>query len=130
MPSRRTKSGRRESASSASRTGSPSRAGEVTPRLYEATSEGIEEEAGRGPSRSAIRSSKLAPMPRVSFHVADDVVKALRRRAKMRGQSVSAYVAAMVLREVHPGWPEDYFEEVIGGWKGPPLTRPSQGGAQ
>ena len=41
--------------------------------------------------------------------------------------SVSRYLANLVEREVITDWPERFFEEVVGGWKGDPLQRPSQG---
>jgi hypothetical protein len=41
--------------------------------------------------------------------------------------SLSRYLASVVQKEVSSGWPEGYFEEVAGGWKGEPLERPPQG---
>ena len=66
-------------------------------------------------------------MAQLHFYVPADVAKDLRRRAKANRQSVSKYVASIVSREVHAGWPKGYFEEVIGGWKGRPLKRAPQG---
>jgi hypothetical protein len=66
-------------------------------------------------------------MPQLHFYVSDEVADDLRRRAKASRQSVSKYVAAIVRRDLHPGWPKGYFEEVIGGWKGRALKRAPQG---
>ena len=54
----------------------------------------------------------------------------LRARARSKGLTLSRYLAALVHRELASGWPEGYFEEVIGGWKGEPLERPPQGEAE
>jgi hypothetical protein len=36
-------------------------------------------------------------------------------------------LADLVTSEVAGDWPDDFFEEVVGGWKGDPLQRPKQG---
>lgn len=41
--------------------------------------------------------------------------------------SISRYLAQLVQREISPDWPTGYFEDVVGGWKGGLLERPSQG---
>jgi hypothetical protein len=61
------------------------------------------------------------------FYVPDEVGAAVRRAAEAKGLSVSAYVALLVSREVCEGWPERYFETVVGGWEGEPLERADQG---
>jgi len=61
------------------------------------------------------------------FYVSDDLGARIKGRADARGMSVSAYVAWLVSREVRSEWPRKYFESVVGGWEGPPLTRPPQG---
>lgn len=37
--------------------------------------------------------------------------------------SVSRFLAEVVRRDIGTGWPEGYFEEVVGGWRGEPLER-------
>jgi hypothetical protein len=66
-------------------------------------------------------------MPQLHFYVPEAVAKQLRARARSRGLSVSAYLATVVSGEVAKGWPEGFFEEVVGGWKGAPLRRGPQG---
>lgn len=39
---------------------------------------------------------------------------------------VSRYLAEIVRREVHRGWPEGFFENVCGGWAGSGIRRPAQ----
>jgi hypothetical protein len=50
-----------------------------------------------------------------------------KSRAKAAGKSLSSYLADLVVHDVADGWPEGFFEEVVGGWKGQPLRRPRQG---
>ncbi len=57
------------------------------------------------------------------FYLPDDLAEALKARAAAKGQSVSRYVAEMARRELTSGWPEGFFEEVVGGWQGLPLAR-------
>lgn len=67
-------------------------------------------------------------MPQLHMYVPRGTAEVLRRRAEERGMSVSGYLAEIVGREVGDGgWPEGFFEEVLGGWDGD-LARPSQGG--
>ncbi len=61
------------------------------------------------------------------FYVPDHIAAAIRGAAEARGMSISAYVAWLVSREVQSGWPERYFESVVGHWEGEPLERPSAG---
>jgi hypothetical protein len=61
------------------------------------------------------------------LYVPDDVGDAIRRRAEAAGISVSRYLADLVQREVGGGWPEGFFEEVVGGWQGAALQRSPQG---
>ncbi|CAN5500187.1 hypothetical protein BH24DEI1_BH24DEI1_17510 [soil metagenome] len=63
-------------------------------------------------------------MPQLHFYVPDEVAERLRQRAKDKNTSLSKYLADVVQREVAPGWPEGYFESVIGKWQGEPLERP------
>lgn len=65
-------------------------------------------------------------MAQMHFYVPDPVARQLRARAKALGLTVSRYLAEVVQREVGQGWPEKYFEEVVGRWDGEPLRRPPQ----
>lgn len=65
-------------------------------------------------------------MPQLHLYVPEETAERLRQRAKSRNMSLSRYLAEVVQREVQSGWPEGYFEEVIGGWVGEPLERPEQ----
>lgn len=67
-------------------------------------------------------------MPQLHLYVPDDVASVVRQRARARRMTVSGYLAELVRREVAPGWPARFFDEVVGGWTGKPLRRPRQGG--
>ena len=58
----------------------------------------------------------------------DEIVGLTRARAA--GKSLSSYLAGLVVHEVAGEWPEGFFEEIVGGWKGEPLQRPKQGRAE
>jgi hypothetical protein len=66
-------------------------------------------------------------MPQLHLYVPEQVAGLVRQRARARGLSVSGYLAELVMREVASGWPEGFFDEVVGGWKGRAPRRPSQG---
>lgn len=66
-------------------------------------------------------------MPQLHIYVPDKVASVVRERARARGMTVSGFLAALVVREVASDWPDGYFDEVVGGWEGPPLRRPTQG---
>lgn len=66
-------------------------------------------------------------MPQLHFYVPDAVAARIRQEATAAGVSVSQYLADVVKRELHPGWPADFFDEVVGGWQGEPLQRGEQG---
>jgi len=61
------------------------------------------------------------------FYVSDETAKMIRVRAEAKGVPVSRYLAELVQREVGGGWPQGYFETVVGGWQGEPPNRPEQG---
>ena len=63
-------------------------------------------------------------MPQLHLYVPDEVAKRLREQAKTKKMSLSKYLAEIVQRETPTGWPEGYFEEVVGSWVGEPLQRP------
>ncbi len=60
-------------------------------------------------------------------YVPDAAADVIRKRAEARGISVSRYLAELVEREVGGGWPEGYFEAVVGKWLGGAPKRPTQG---
>lgn len=66
-------------------------------------------------------------MAQLHIYVPKDVETRIRQKAAARGLSVSRFLAELVKREVSPAWPSRYFSEVVGGWKGDPLSRPLQG---
>lgn len=63
-------------------------------------------------------------MPQLHLYVSDEVAAKLREQASARNMSLSRYLAEIVQRETQLGWPEGYFEEVVGSWVGEPLERP------
>ena len=66
-------------------------------------------------------------MPQLHFYVPEAVATWLRRQAQNSGVSVSRYLADLVKREVQTEWPERFFEEVAGGWRGERFTAPGAG---
>lgn len=65
-------------------------------------------------------------MPQLHTYIPDDIAATLKERAKARNISVSKYLAELVERDIDSGWPDGYFEDTIGSWKGEPLVRPEQ----
>ena len=66
-------------------------------------------------------------MPQLHFYVQEETAEELRKRAERQGISLSRYLANLVQREVPSAWPDGFFDQVAGGWKGKPLERPPQG---
>lgn len=58
--------------------------------------------------------------------VSDDIAEAVKAKAEAAGKSLSSYLAGLIVRDAAREWPEGFFEEVVGGWKGEPLERPRQ----
>lgn len=69
-------------------------------------------------------------MPQLHLYVPDEIAETAKARAKAAGKSLSSYLADLVVQEVAGEWPEGFFEEVAGGWKGDALQRPKQGRAE
>ena len=63
-------------------------------------------------------------MPQLHAYVPEEVAARLHSKAQARGLSTSRYLAEIIRRDVGQGWPEGYFDRVVGGWQGPPLERP------
>ena len=66
-------------------------------------------------------------MAQLHFYLPNATAGEIKRRAQAAGKTVSKYLAELVTRELNAGWPNGFFEEVVGGWKGEPLERPDQG---
>jgi hypothetical protein len=66
-------------------------------------------------------------MTQLQLYVPEKVAVRIRENAKKKGLGLSRYLAEIVRKEVKEGWPEGFFEEVVGGWKGDSRTRPPQG---
>jgi hypothetical protein len=66
-------------------------------------------------------------MPQLHFYVPEDLAEKIRQEAEAANMSVSRYLASLVKREVISGWPDDFFDKVVGGWQGVPLERLPQG---
>lgn len=65
-------------------------------------------------------------MPQLHAYVPQDVAARLHRKAESKRLTTSRYLAEIIRRDVGQGWPEGFFDEVVGGWQGPPLERPLQ----
>jgi hypothetical protein len=66
-------------------------------------------------------------MPQLHFYVPKNLAEKIRQEAQAADMSVSRYLAKLIEREVASDWPERFFEDVVGGWRGDPLQRPPQG---
>ena len=66
-------------------------------------------------------------MPQLHTYVPGPLAARIAARAKARGVPVSRYLAELISRDVDLGWPEGFFERVVGAWKGQSLRRPPQG---
>lgn len=65
-------------------------------------------------------------MSQLHLYLPEPLARKARRQAEAEGSSVSSYLARIVRRELEFGWPEAFFERVVGSWQGEPLRRPSQ----
>lgn len=68
-------------------------------------------------------------MPQLHCYVPEPLARKLHERAEAAGQSTSRYLAELIRREVSSGWPDGYFEQVVGAWQGA-LERPAQPAAE
>ena len=64
-------------------------------------------------------------MTQLSFEVPEPLARRVEEKAGEVHLSVSEYLVKLLEREVGDGWPEGYFENVIGSWQGD-LERPEQ----
>jgi hypothetical protein len=55
-------------------------------------------------------------MPQLHFYVPDKLAEKIKAKAEQEGKSVSSFLAELVKSKVSPGWPEGYWEEVVGAW--------------
>jgi len=66
-------------------------------------------------------------MAQLHVYVPDSIAETAHRLAEERGLTVSKFLAQLLVRELGPGWPEDYFDRVVGSWQGGALERAPQG---
>ena len=66
-------------------------------------------------------------MPQLYTYVPKSLAARVTARAKARGVAVSRYLADLIRHDVELGWPDGFFDRVVGGWKGTPLRRAPQG---
>lgn len=59
-------------------------------------------------------------------YVSEPIARKVQERADAAGVSTSRYLAELIRRDVSSGWPEGYFQQVVGGWQGEELVRPEQ----
>lgn len=62
-------------------------------------------------------------MAQLHMYLPEGLASEVRRRAAEKGQSVSAYLAALVRSQISDEWPKGFFDRVVGGWVGGPLER-------
>ncbi|MFH1176045.1 MAG: ribbon-helix-helix protein, CopG family [Acidobacteriota bacterium] len=66
-------------------------------------------------------------MPQLHLYVPEDLAAEIARRARAQGLSVSRFLNELVQQQVATAWPDDYFDTVVGGWRGKRLARAPQG---
>lgn len=66
-------------------------------------------------------------MPQLHLYVTNALAQKVKQKAQQSGLSTSKYLAELIKRDVGSGWPDAFFAEVVGGWQGETLERPSQG---
>jgi len=66
-------------------------------------------------------------MPQLHLYVTDEVAAEVKKRADAQGVSTSRFLATVLAREIGEGWPDHYFEKLVGQWAGEPLERSPQG---
>jgi len=58
-------------------------------------------------------------MPQINLYVSDDLEKQIRKEAKRRRLSLSAYLTGLIRNRVEKkDWREGFFTRVVGGWQG------------
>ena len=65
-------------------------------------------------------------MPQLHCYVPEPIARKVQERAEAAGVSTSRYLAELIRRDVSNGWPDGYFQQVVGGWLGSELVRPEQ----
>jgi uncharacterized protein YllA (UPF0747 family) len=74
---------------------------------------------------NSIGSKGCIVMPQLRFTVSEEIATKLRKKAAERNWNLSKYIAEIVKKEVDvDGWPEGYFEQVVGSWKGQGIEEP------
>lgn len=63
-------------------------------------------------------------MPQLYFSVDEASAEEITLRARQAGQTVSRFVADLVLRELGHAWPAGYLESVVGSCSAHPLEEP------
>ena len=66
-------------------------------------------------------------MPQLHLYLPEKEARVIRAQARARKMPVSRYLAEIVRKEIHHGWPEGFFENVAGAWKDTDIERPEQG---
>ena len=63
-------------------------------------------------------------MAQLHFTVDETTAKRIQREAKLRGLTVSKYLATIVTADVQDEWPDGYLESVVGSCADVPLREP------
>ncbi len=66
-------------------------------------------------------------MAQLHVYVPDDISEKAHGLAEKEGLTVSGFLARILVRELGQGWPDGYFEDVVGSWRGETLVRGPQG---
>jgi len=66
-------------------------------------------------------------LPHLNIYLPNDLASKVRREARERRMSLSAFVTDLIREKVdRKAWRSDFFSRVVGGWKGvaPKILRP------
>lgn len=65
-------------------------------------------------------------MPQLHFTVDEQTAKRIEHEARVRGVSISKYLASQLALDKQDRWPAGYLEQVIGSCKDQPLIEPEE----
>ena len=66
-------------------------------------------------------------MPEIRLQLPEEIAARVLEYAAAHGMTVDSYITEIITRETYSTWPESFFQQVVGGWKGEPLQRFPQG---
>ena len=62
-------------------------------------------------------------MPEIRLQLPEEIATRVLEYATAHGMTVDSYITEIITRETYSTWPEGFFQQVVGGWRGEPLQR-------